>query len=80
MIKTKKENIEIDSIDCVICDSCGESCTKEYGSEFMKLESSWGYDSGKDMEVWTAEICEKCVDEKFKFINFKVKNRINGRY
>jgi hypothetical protein len=37
----------------------------------MELEAHWGYDSGKDCEKWTAHVCEKCVDEKFSFINFK---------
>ena len=36
-----------------------------------KLETHWGYHSGKDMQKWTAQICEKCVDEKLSFINFK---------
>ena len=32
----------------------------------MKLEANWGYESNKDLTYWKAQICEKCVDEKFK--------------
>ena len=49
----------------------------------MKLEAHWGYYSeSKDTEKWTAQICEKCVDEKFSFIKFKKEqytpNKKNG--
>ena len=83
--KTRK--IEEEYVDDIICDSCGESCKKQeyvidnedhpkYGQkamsfEFMKLSAGWGYDSKKDMEHWEAHICEKCVDDKLSFINFK---------
>jgi len=70
----------------IICDSCGESCKIDefvidnelnpdhgktlYSFEYMKLEAGWGYHTKKDLEHWTAQICEKCVDEKLSFINF----------
>ena len=81
------QNKNIEKIVDVICDCCGKSCRvytyvidnpvrHDHGEthhvfEFMKLQSSWGYYSGKDTEKWSAQVCEKCVDEKFKFINFK---------
>ena len=70
----KKEEMvtkETKTITDIICDSCGNSCDTDYGFEYMKLESNWGFSSNKDFERWTAEICEKCVDDKFKFITFK---------
>ena len=78
MIETKKSKKTVDVVTDVICDSCGKSC-KEYPIkdksifmfEFMKLRVAWGYGSDKDGERWTADICEKCVDEKFKFVKFK---------
>jgi hypothetical protein len=39
--------------------------------EGMELKATWGYRSGKDGEVWTAVVCEKCVDEHLsKLISF----------
>lgn len=84
--ETKKRNVEIiTDIICDCCgESCKkyESTVdnpirhdhgeKFYVHEFMKLEAHWGYYSeSKDTEKWTAQICEKCVDEKFSFIKFK---------
>lgn len=82
-IQTKKAEIITD----VICDCCGKSCKvyegkidndvrvdngePYYSFEFMKMEVHWGYESGKDTQKWTAQVCEKCVDEKLSFINFK---------
>jgi len=37
----------------------------------MTLVANWGYHSSKDLQKWSAQVCEKCVDEKFSFIKFK---------
>lgn len=82
-IQTKKAEVITD----VICDCCGKSCKVYeskiendvrvdngelyYDFEFMKMEVRWGYHSGKDTQKMTAQVCEKCVDEKLSFINFK---------
>lgn len=84
---TRIEEVKTEIVVDIICDSCGKSCKKEeyvvdnehnpeYGKnspifEYMELSANWGYWSDKDTEKWTAHICEKCVDEKFKFISFK---------
>ena len=81
-MKNKKE-----IVTDVICDCCAESCKVDEGKidndirvddgepyyvfEFMRLETSWGYHSGKDLERWVAQLCEKCVDEKLSFIKFQ---------
>lgn len=83
-IQNKKSEVIID----IICDCCGKSCKvdegvidndvrvdndeKHYLFEFMKMEANWGYYSGKDLQQWEAQICEKCVDEKFPFVKFKI--------
>jgi hypothetical protein len=83
------QNKKVEIITDIICDSCGQSCKvrediidndlrldhvqPSYSFEFMDLEAHWGYDSGKDCESWSAQICEKCVDEKLSFIKFKKK-------
>lgn len=72
----------------IICDCCGKSCKVDEGVidndiridhgekyrtfEYMKLNAIWGYNTKKDMERWTAHVCEKCVDEKLSpLVNFK---------
>lgn len=75
-------------IDEVICDVCGESCMKQFeiGANATKqfvgiqIKQPWGYlSNGKDLQIWEADICEKCVDEKLSFINFDKSPYIKGR-
>lgn len=68
-IEIRKEDVEV--IVDVICDICGCSCDTSCGFEYMELCANFGYGTKKDMERWTAKICEKCVDEKLSFVNFK---------
>lgn len=42
--------------------------------EYLKLETTWGFGSENDGERWSAQICGKCVDEKFAFVKFKKEN------
>lgn len=86
------QNRKTEIITDIICDSCGKSCKVDEGIvdndmrldkgekvcvyEFMKLEVHWGYYSDKDCEKWTAQVCEKCVDEKFTFVKFQKENYI----
>ena len=85
IVDSKKE-----IVDDIICDCCGNSCLVDkgvidnpirldYGEtsktfEFMEMSTHWGYFSNKDTEKWTAQICEKCIDEKFQFVKFKKSN------
>ncbi len=40
--------------------------------EYMEMSANWGYwSNNKDTETWKAQICETCVDDKFKFITFR---------
>jgi len=78
MRKTKTVKVNTKVLTDVICDSCGKSCKvyldinrRAFGFEYMTLSATWGYNSKKDLEKWSADICEQCVDEKFKFIKFK---------
>ena len=70
-IKVYKESTELHD---VLCDCCGNSCKTSFGFEYMELKSSWGFSSGKDLQRWSAQVCETCVDEKLSFIKFNVKN------
>ena len=71
MIKTKKIVKEIEQTEDIICDICGKSCKSFTDFEYLELTATWGFESNKDGEKWDAHICEKCVDEKLSFINFK---------
>lgn len=89
MEKKEIKEITTEVITDIICDSCGESCKVDKylidndkhpdngqnhcSFEYMKLEARWGYHSNKDLESWTAHVCEKCVDGKLSFINFNTK-------
>jgi len=68
------QTIQVDAIVNVICDCCGKSVKNAFGGfDFMELKSEWGYFSNKDLQTWTAHLCENCVDEKLSFIKFKIK-------
>lgn len=84
---TEKQNRIVETVKDVLCDCCGKSCKvdegiidnpiredhgqKYYSFEYMDLSAVWGYHSNKDLEKYSAQVCEKCVDEKFSFIKFK---------
>lgn len=74
MEKKIKVYKQITEINDILCDCCGKSCKTSLGFEYLDLKTTWGYDSKKDSQEWSAQICEKCVDEKLGFINFKIKN------
>ena len=70
----KKIRKMVDVVTDILCDCCGKSCKVENGDyEYMELKASWGYSTKKDLERWTAKVCEKCVDEKFStMIKFQI--------
>lgn len=86
MKTVEKHTRKVDVVVDVICDCCGNSCKvgegvvdndlrddhgqMHYDYEYMELHASWGYRSGKDFQEWSAQICEKCVDERLGFIKF----------
>ena len=71
MKQTELQKKETTVVNDIICDSCGQSCKTDFGFEYMELKAFWGYASKNDMEKWSAQVCEKCVDEKLSFIKFK---------
>ncbi len=84
MIKKEIVNIQKEVITDVICDICGNTCSRGemvdvVGMEYMTLEANWGYFSNKDLENWKAEICEPCVDKHLSpIIKFLKRSSISG--
>jgi hypothetical protein len=74
-IKTTSRKVEV--VVDITCDCCGKSCKKfisndgVFNFEYMTLKAKWGYGSKHDLEAWEAQVCEGCVDKKFKGIKFK---------
>jgi hypothetical protein len=76
-------------IDEVICDVCGGTCMVPYTTEpnshkefvGIHIQQPWGYlSNGKDLELWEADICEKCVDEWLAhLVKFHKTSYIKGR-
>ena len=73
MIIQIKKNAPSQFVKDVKCDICGKSCKTEINTfEFMELKVDWGYGADKDGKRQTAQVCEKCVEEKLEpIIKFK---------
>lgn len=84
MIKLKDIMVKADVIEDVICDICGHSCRVETESgrdqfEYMVMNTTWGFYSNKDMQEWTAHVCETCVDHYLVMVNFQKKDALSGK-
>lgn len=65
-------------IDQILCDCCGDSCTKEvptikpsFDHEYATIEATWGYFSNQDGTQYSIEICENCFNEVLDFLKKK---------
>ena len=50
----------------IYCNSCGKRIVKNIGSQgqdYLHVEKSWGYFSGKDGERHSFDLCEACYDK-----------------
>lgn len=73
-MRTYKEKT-IKVVDTIMCDTCGKSCTDDYGNhENATLEALWGYSSRKDNQRFEIHLCESCFDETLDFLRKKRKN------
>lgn len=58
-----KEILPVEVVAEVICDGCGETCTKDREDgihEFATLAADWGYYSSHDNESYRYQLCEIC--------------------
>jgi len=68
----KTELVPTEVLEDIICDCCGQSCKTEFDDyNFMSIESHWIYPSQQEQEIWTAQLCEKCANERLNFIPFR---------
>lgn len=74
MIIWEKKMVEESEIKDILCNKCGKSCKGEYDFENLEANSSWGYGSNRDGEVWQFHLCEKCSVKLYN--TFKVKEGI----
>lgn len=59
-------NEEKKQISKVICNMCGEEIKKDvygYFKDYVHIDKVWGYNSEKDGESISIDICEKCFDK-----------------
>lgn len=50
----------------LFCNMCGKEIKTEKGTAregVLSVEQGWGYFSGKDGEIHSFDLCEKCYDE-----------------
>jgi DNA-directed RNA polymerase alpha subunit len=62
----KKELVE--TLIDIECDVCGSLCKKECDIESASLTAIWGFDSRKDGEKHSCDLCEDCYDKVHEFI------------
>lgn len=69
----KKQQIEEDVLEDLLCDKCGKSCRVDSSYpgglyEFAQFIARWGYGSRKDEDRWDIFLCEDCADKVMAFI------------
>lgn len=62
-----EEHIAITEIlDCVICNCCGKQIETPMGyndTEITDIKLSFGYGSRHDLEMWSFEVCDDCLEK-----------------
>jgi hypothetical protein len=80
MIVKKEIRVKrLEQVD-ILCDVCGKSCkskTCPADYEYANLWAQWGYDSRKDGENHSCDLCEDCYDEVILYIEKKLGGKIN---
>lgn len=68
-MKRVKRETEVDIVDGVICNFCGQEIQEgwrdpdgSFDAECVTVDKTWGYFSKKDMTQQRAHICESCWD------------------
>jgi hypothetical protein len=53
----------------IVCDRCGGSCKRKMNYEHANITAYWGYESGRDEQVFDLDICESCFEEFLEWMN-----------
>ena len=76
MIKYKTVIKREKVIDKVSCNRCGKQIIDTNSShDFLHIDKHWGYESKKDFEQHTFDLCEDCYDEIIKNFKIPIKNK-----
>ena len=77
MRQYKTEIQQTREIEKIICNKCGKEIAVLKGvpqEDYLEIEKRWGYQSRKDNEVDSFDICENCYDEFVKDFKIKIRN------
>lgn len=87
MIIKNKKIVEIDVINEVLCDLCGNSCSKksydELGHskqpkhEYAEICANWGFYSDSDNKKYEIHLCEHCFYDVLAYLKLNCKTDIN---
>lgn len=64
-MKKFKENIH-QEVSSVVCNMCGKEIRKAndyFTEDYVSIDKTWGYFSGKDGVEHSFELCESCYDK-----------------
>lgn len=81
---TKIVSKEVEEIENVFCNKCGESCKSKfddqnfYGMIEQTVEGGYGSEVLEDLTTYTFSLCEKCLNELFK--EFKISVEMGNYY
>lgn len=72
------ETVSVKSIDSITCNSCGKEFIAEgnnpcWANTIHSFDIDFGYGSKHDMDTWTWDLCEDCIEQIVKKFNIPVK-------
>ena len=74
MIKYKTVLKKYRQIEEVHCNHCGDPIINDVvRKDFLHVDKQWGYESNKDFEQHSFDLCEKCYDELIHSFKIPVK-------
>jgi len=83
MLKTKKENQEVEITEDILCNMCGRSCLKgqiqqlkeEYGLTHCVVNGGFFSSVLQDMTAYKFDLCEECLVDIFKKFTIPVEEK-----
>ncbi|HEY8890879.1 MAG TPA: hypothetical protein VIM70_11550 [Clostridium sp.] len=76
LTKTVEKMVSVEELDSLACNCCGEYFTIDQSQSMQSFALDFGYASRHDMEHWSFDICDKCIE---KIVDgFKIAPEITG--